>query len=68
MILFCKELEDKLDSLWYQLQQIIAIQSGAISQIDLDTACINWLEDMIANQAQAPISELTEDEEDEEEE
>lgn len=50
-ILLCPRLEERLDHAWSELQRKIGNRQrakyGDISQIDLDTLCIEWLENRV---------------------
>lgn len=44
MIIIAPELDKRLDAFWWKLQQLLLEQNPGISQIDLDTKCIESLE------------------------
>ncbi len=44
MILICKELEERLDKAWSELQQTIVAWNPGISQIDVDDISVRHIE------------------------
>lgn len=44
MILVCEKIQERLDNVWDKLQEIELKRHEGISQIDLDTVCVERLE------------------------
>ena len=57
-IVLCPRLEERLDHVWSELQRKIGDRQRAkyddISQIDLDTLCIEWLECRVEKVKETP--------------
>lgn len=60
-ILLCPRLEERLDHVWSELQRKLGdrqrVKHGDISQIDLDTVCIEWLERRVEKVKETPDDE-----------